>query len=237
MEGDSTTVNITETPKERKGKAPLLAPPPASSGVKPTLVQKALKGPKGGYKRGLAVFDVVLRIAGIAAALGAAIAMGSTDQTLPFFTQFFQFKAEFDDLPAFTFFVVANSITAAYLALSIPIAIVCIVRPHLVAPRVLLMFLDVVAVALTTAAAGGAASIVYLAHNGNSDANWPAICQQFNDFCQEVSGAVVASFITVVVLIKVAAPGSKFRIPQMVAGSLGFGQKNLMHLWTHCGIQ
>lgn len=56
-------------------------------------------------------------------------------------------------------------------------------------------------VALTTSAAGGAASIVYLAHNGNSDANWPAICQQFNDFCQEISGAVVASFLAVVVLM------------------------------------
>ncbi|MFS7946633.1 Casparian strip membrane protein 1 [Helianthus anomalus] len=197
MEGDSTTINITETPKERKGKAPLLATPPASSSIKP-VVQKA---PKRGYKRGLAILDVVLRIAGIAAALGAAIAMASTEETLPFFTQFFQFKARYYDLPAFTFFVIANSITAAYLALSIPISIVCIVRPHLVAPRIILIFLDTVMVALTTAAAAGAASIVYLAHNGNSDANWPAICQQFNDFCQEVSGAVVASFLTVVVLM------------------------------------
>lgn len=98
MEGESTTINITETPKERKGKAPLLSAPPASSALKP-LVHKS---PKGGYKRGLAIFDVVLRLAGIAAALGAAIAMGSTEQTLPFFTQFFQFKAQFDDLPAFT---------------------------------------------------------------------------------------------------------------------------------------
>ncbi|KAK1411892.1 hypothetical protein QVD17_32735 [Tagetes erecta] len=198
MEGDSTAINITETPKERKGKAPLLAPPRASSTIKP-VVQKAPA--KGGYKRGLAIFDVILRIAGIATALGAAIAMASTEQTLPFFTQFFQFKAQFDDIPSFTFFVIANSITAAYLALTIPISIVCIVRPHLVAPRVVLIFLDSVMVALTTAAAGGAASIVYLAHNGNSDANWPAICQQFNDFCQEVSGAVVASFLTVVVLM------------------------------------
>lgn len=56
-------------------------------------------------------------------------------------------------------------------------------------------------VALATAAGGASAAIVYLAHNGNSDANWLAICQQFTDFCQRVSGAVVASFITVVLLI------------------------------------
>nr|XP_043612334.1 casparian strip membrane protein 1 [Erigeron canadensis] len=201
MEGEATKVNITETPKERKGKAPLLTTPKAASGFMKRFVHHKGTTPKGGYKRGLAIFDVILRLAGIATALAAAIAMGSTEQTLPFFTQFFQFKAEFDDLPVFTFFVIANAITAAYLALTIPISIVCIIRPHLVAPRVLLIILDTVMAALTTAAAGGAASIVYLAHNGNSDANWPAICQQFNDFCQEISGAVVASFLTVVVLM------------------------------------
>lgn len=54
---------------------------------------------------------------------------------------------------------------------------------------------------LITAAASAAASIVYLAHNGNSDANWVAICQQFDDFCQRVSGAVVASYIAALIFI------------------------------------
>nr|XP_043633775.1 casparian strip membrane protein 1-like [Erigeron canadensis] len=199
MEGDSTAININETPKERKGKAPLLATPPGGSSTSKSVPVKP--SPKGGYKRGLAVFDIVLRLAGVATALGATIAMGSTDQTLPFFTQFFQFKASYDDLPAFSFFVIANAITASYLVLSIPISIVCIMRPHAAKPRVLLMFFDTVMIGLTTAAAGGAASIVYLAHNGNQDANWPAICQQFNDFCQKTSGAVVASFLSVVILM------------------------------------
>ncbi|KAJ6750006.1 hypothetical protein OIU85_000616 [Salix viminalis] len=48
---------------------------------------------------------------------------------------------------------------------------------------------------------GHSAAIVYLAHNGNASANWLAICQQFGDFCQKVSGSVVASFITVVILV------------------------------------
>lgn len=55
--------------------------------------------------------------------------------------------------------------------------------------------------AFTTAAAASAAAIVYLAHNGNQNTNWLAICQQFNDFCQRVSGAVVASFIAAVIFI------------------------------------
>lgn len=58
-----------------------------------------------------------------------------------------------------------------------------------------------VALTLTTAAGGAAAAIVYLAHNGNPSANWLAICQQFGDFCQKVSGSVVASFITAVLIL------------------------------------
>lgn len=56
-------------------------------------------------------------------------------------------------------------------------------------------------VTLTTSSASAAAAVVYLAHNGNSDANWIAICQQFNDFCQQGSSAVVASFIAAVFFI------------------------------------
>ncbi|GJT38664.1 casparian strip membrane protein 1 [Tanacetum coccineum] len=102
MEGDSTAINITETPKERKGKAPLLATYPGASSSSEPIVQVVQPKHKGGYKRGLDGFEIALRLAGVANALGAAIAMGSTNQTLPFFTQFFHFKAEYDDLPAFT---------------------------------------------------------------------------------------------------------------------------------------
>ncbi|KAK4345806.1 hypothetical protein RND71_035982 [Anisodus tanguticus] len=182
---ESTKIDVVETNKERKGKAPLL-------GTAAPVVAAAATAEhaKGGAKRGIAIFDLILRIAAFASALGAAVAMGTTEETLPFFTQFFQFEASYDDLPTFTFFVVAMAIVVAYLVLSVPFSIVCIVRPY-----------AVVIIALATGAAGSAAAIVYLAHNGNQDANWLAICQQFGDFCQRASGAVVAAFITVVILI------------------------------------
>ncbi|KAK4482726.1 hypothetical protein RD792_009893 [Penstemon davidsonii] len=127
--------------------------------------------------------------------------MGTTDQTLPFFTQFFQFQASYDDLPAFTFFVVANAIASGYLVLSLPFSIGGIVRPHAAGIKLMLLIFDTLVVALTTAAAAVATAIVYLAHNGNANTNWLAICQQFNDFCQRISGAVVASFIAAIILI------------------------------------
>lgn len=52
--------------------------------------------------------------------------------------------------------------------------------------------------ALLISAAGASSAIVYLAHNGNLDSNWLAICMQYSDFCQTLSGAVVASFVAAV---------------------------------------
>lgn len=56
---------------------------------------------------------------------------------------------------------------------------------------------------LTLGSASGAASaaIVYVAHNGNQDSNWIAICNQYGDFCQATSAAVVASLIAVVFIL------------------------------------
>lgn len=52
--------------------------------------------------RGAAVVDFFLRIVAIIATLGSAIAMGTTNETLPFFTQFTRFRAKYNDLPTFT---------------------------------------------------------------------------------------------------------------------------------------
>ncbi|KAI3450732.1 hypothetical protein Pfo_007397 [Paulownia fortunei] len=185
-----TAINIPES-KSTKGKT-----------VAYTATTKATPLPQGGgWKKGVAIFDFILRICALVAALAATTTMGTTDQTLPFFTQFFQFQASYDDLPTFMFFVVANAIASGYLVLSLPFSIVGIVRPHAAGIKLLLLILDTVVLAFTTAAAAAAAAIVYLAHNGNSNTNWLAICQQFTDFCQRVSGAVVASFIAAVIFI------------------------------------
>ncbi|KAL3654614.1 hypothetical protein CASFOL_001599 [Castilleja foliolosa] len=84
----TTSIEIAETSQERKGKAALL------SGVEN---EKAAV-----FKRGVAIFDLILRISAATATLAATITMGTTQQTLPFFTQFFQFQANYDDLPTFT---------------------------------------------------------------------------------------------------------------------------------------
>ncbi|XP_054790427.1 casparian strip membrane protein 1-like [Prosopis cineraria] len=154
-----------------------------------------------GWKKGIAIMDFILRLGAIASALGAAAAMATADQTLPFFTQFFQFEAGYDDFPTFQFFVIAMAIAGGYLVLSLPFSIVTIIRPHAVGARLLLIILDTVFLTLSAASGAASAAIVYLAHNGNEDSNWLAICNQFTDFCQATSGAVVASFVAVVFFV------------------------------------
>ncbi|PWA71285.1 casparian strip membrane protein 1 [Artemisia annua] len=94
--------------------------------------------------RGIAILDFFLRLIAIIGTLASAIAMATTNQTLPFFSQFVRFRAKFNDLPSFTFFVVASSIVSAYLILSLAISILHIVKAHAVNSRVLLLFLDTV---------------------------------------------------------------------------------------------
>ncbi|XP_031104254.1 casparian strip membrane protein 1-like [Ipomoea triloba] len=194
---ESTKIDVAESSKERKGKAPLLGALNVASD------NKAAPAPVGGggYKKGLAIFDLILRICTVATAIAATVTMATAEETLPFFTQFFQFEASYDDIPTFSFFVISMGIVSGYLVLSIPFSIVCIARSYALGPRMFLIIADTVAITLATAAAGSSAAIVYLAHNGSSDANWLAICQQFGDFCQRASSAVVVAFVTVVILI------------------------------------
>ena len=106
---DSTTIDVPESKKDvpessaiAKGKAPLVA---------------AVVKQRGGWKRGVAIFDFLLRIGAIVAALAAASTMGTSQETLPFFTQFFQFQASYDDLPTFQYVIIFNLSLSLLLAL------------------------------------------------------------------------------------------------------------------------
>ncbi|CAN8247086.1 unnamed protein product [Cochlearia groenlandica] len=193
---------IAQKPKldKGKGKAHVFAPPMNYNRVMDKH-NKHEKVTMAGRKRGVAIFDFVLRLIAAITAMVAAAKMATTEETLPFFTQFLQFSADFNDLPTLPSFVIVNSIVGGYLTLSLPFSVVCILRPLAVPPRLFLILFDTAMMGLTIAAASASAAIVYLAHNGNSSSNWLPVCQQFGDFCQGTSGAVVASFIAAALLM------------------------------------
>ncbi|CAO2205421.1 unnamed protein product [Urochloa humidicola] len=160
-----------------------------------------LRSGADGFRRCLAVIDFLLRVAAFGPTLAAAISTGTADERLSVFTQFFQFHARFDDFTAFTFFVVANAVAAGYLVLSLPFSAVGVVRPKATGARLFLLLCDVVVMCLLTAAGAAAAAVVYVAHWGSRRANWVPICMQFHGFCQRTSGAVVATFLAVLVFV------------------------------------
>ncbi|CAA7031325.1 unnamed protein product [Microthlaspi erraticum] len=155
----------------------------------------------GLMSRRIAILEFILRIIAFFNTISSAIIMATTNETLPFFTQFIRFRAEYNDLPALTFFVVANAVVSGYLILSLALACVHMVKSKTQNSRILLIVLDVAMLGLLTAGASSAAAIVYLAHNGNNKTNWFAICQQFNSFCERISGSLIGSFIAVALLI------------------------------------
>uniref|UniRef100_A0A6N2KBT4 CASP-like protein n=1 Tax=Salix viminalis TaxID=40686 RepID=A0A6N2KBT4_SALVM len=168
--------------------------------------------PRAGVSRGMAILDFILRILAFIGTLASAISMATTNETLPFFTQFIRFRAEYNDLSTFTFFVVAMWVVSAYLLFSLPFSIFNITKSacqgtnytenkHFEISDGIEITITQAMLSLLTAGASAAAAIVYLAHRGNVRTNWFAICQQYNSFCERISGSLIGSFIGVVLLM------------------------------------
>ncbi|KAK7395714.1 hypothetical protein VNO78_16281 [Psophocarpus tetragonolobus] len=185
---------MMEKKGSEKGKSVTWATPRVSEDSISTKVE----APTSRWKKGIAITDLVLRLGAIGATIGSAVTMGSNEEQLPFFTQFFQFHAQWSQFPMFQFFVVANGFISGYAVITLPLSYVCIVRPLAVAPRLLLLTMDTVMMGLISAAASAAAAIVYVGHNGSREPNWIAFCQGFTNFCQTASLAVISSFVAAV---------------------------------------
>lgn len=96
------------------------------------------------------------------------------------------------------FFVVANSIASGYLVLCLYCSSTCsrskALAPHLWHRKNTVYVICNQAYQICIYAIDFENSLKWN-YNGNSNTNWLPICQQFDDFCQHVSGAVVASFM------------------------------------------
>lgn len=94
VEGESSKT------RHAKGKTPIMETPFIGKVAREASHDASSGGAAVG--RGIGIIDFVTRLITLAALLAATVAMGTTNQTLPFFTQFFQFQARYYDLPTFT---------------------------------------------------------------------------------------------------------------------------------------
>ncbi|ESQ35403.1 hypothetical protein EUTSA_v10008800mg [Eutrema salsugineum] len=157
--------------------------------------------PKVVIKKGISTIGFFLRLFAVFGTIGSALAMGTTHESVVSFTQLILLKAKYSDLPTLMFFVVANAVAGGYLILSLPVSIFHIISSKAKTSRIILLVIDTVMVALVSSGASAATATVYLAHEGNTTANWPPICQQFDGFCKRISGSLIGSFCALIFLM------------------------------------
>eukprot|EP01018_Ginkgo_biloba_P017216 Gb_12162 [translate_table: standard] len=146
------------------------------------------------------IFELLLRLLAVGATLAAAIVMGTNTQTISLLT--LQLRAKYSYSAALKFFVVANAIACAYSFLSLPITALKVLKKHSpIGTKFVLFLFDLVMVALVMAGASAATAIAYVGHKGNSHTRWAPICDTFDRFCDHVGGALVSSFIAVVIFM------------------------------------
>ncbi|KAL1207716.1 Casparian strip membrane protein 6 [Cardamine amara subsp. amara] len=157
--------------------------------------------PKLVINKGILILGFVMRLFAVFGTIGSALAMGTTQESVVSLTQLTLLKAKYSDLPTLMFFVVANAIAGGYLVISLPVSIFHIISTKARISRIILLVIDTVMLALVSSGASAATATVYLAHEGNTTANWPPICQQFDAFCQRISGSLIGSFCALVLLM------------------------------------
>ncbi|KDP24131.1 hypothetical protein JCGZ_25788 [Jatropha curcas] len=133
---------------------------------------------------------LLFRLIAFGATLAAAIVMATSHETGSLFG--LSVEAKYTDTPSFKYFVIVNSIVTVYgfLVLFLP--------PQSLLWR-LVVAMDVVFTMLLTSSISAALAIAQVGKNGNSHAGWFPTCGRVPKFCDQVTGALVAGFIAVII--------------------------------------
>ncbi|KAJ9567137.1 hypothetical protein OSB04_003103 [Centaurea solstitialis] len=111
--------------------------------------------------------------------------------------------AKFQDTPANVMFVIANGVATLHSLLMLALSFVNH-KHDLKGLRFLIVtMLDMVTIAVVSGAATAIAFMGELARNGNSHARWNKICDNFERYCDQGSGAMLASYIGILFLMLV----------------------------------
>ncbi|CAH2036253.1 unnamed protein product [Thlaspi arvense] len=119
---------------------------------------------------------LVLRFAAFCAALGAVIAMITSRERSSFFV--LSLVAKYSDLAAFKYFVIANAIVSVY--------------------SFLVLFLPKESLLWNLSAA---VAVAQVGKRGNANAGWLPICGQVPRFCDQITGALIAGLVALVLYV------------------------------------
>ncbi|KAG2689577.1 hypothetical protein I3760_09G145700 [Carya illinoinensis] len=109
--------------------------------------------------------------------------------------------AKFQQTPAFVFFVVANAMASFHNWMMIVVEFYGHKIDYKGLRLAIIAILDMMTVALASAGDGAATFMADLGKNGNSHARWNKICDKFHAYCDRGSGALIASFIGLLILL------------------------------------
>ncbi|XP_023873227.1 CASP-like protein 1B2 [Quercus suber] len=151
---------------------------------------------------------LLLRLVAFLATASATIVMALNKQTITLVVATIgnnpikaSLTAKFQHTPAFVFFVVANAQASFHNLLILVLEIVGHKIDFKGLRLAIIAILDMLIVVLAAAGDGAAVFMAELGKNGNSHARWNKICDKFQTFCDHGSGALIASFIGLILLL------------------------------------
>ncbi|KAJ7980215.1 CASP-like protein [Quillaja saponaria] len=185
-------------------------PPPASGGAPPPWWSVVVDS---------SYIDVILRGLLFAASVVAIVVIVTGDQTElvpnPLTRSVEYRKAEFNNSPAFIYFVVAFSVAGLYAIITI---FALILKPNFKI-KFLLYFLlwDALLLGVVASATGAAGAVGYVGLKGNDHVGWFKICNRYDKFCRHIGASLaVALFASIVVVLLIWLSSIKLhrRIPK-----------------------
>ncbi|OMO67322.1 hypothetical protein COLO4_30183 [Corchorus olitorius] len=132
----------------------------------------------------------LLRFIAFSTTLSAAIIMASSRERTTVLT--LSFEAKYSDSPALKYFVISNAIATVY-------GFLLLFLPSESLLWRLVVALDVVITMLLTSSISAALAIAYVGKKGNPSAGWLPICDQVTKYCNQVKGALIVGFISVII--------------------------------------
>ncbi|KAF5177451.1 Casparian strip membrane protein [Thalictrum thalictroides] len=137
---------------------------------------------------------ILLRLLALGTTLSAAIVMATSKESTTVLN--LTFDAKYDNSPTFVFFVVANGIASAY-------TLLVIFLPSNGFIPLIIVALDVIVTLLLTSSISATLAIAYVGKKGNTHAGWLPICDQVPNFCNQVTGGVIAGIAGLVIYMMV----------------------------------